>query len=61
MNESMPSSIHPPQAAKKPRFWLEVSLGLDSEVATLALFIRRFCLGFAPKEFAQRSAARQRG
>jgi hypothetical protein len=41
MNESMPSKVHPPQAAKKARFWLEVSLDLGGAVATLALCIRK--------------------
>ena len=40
MNESIPSMVHPPQAAQNARFWLDVSGMLAAGDSTTGLLTR---------------------
>jgi hypothetical protein len=55
MNESMPSMVHPPQAAQNARFWLDVSGTLAAGVSTTGL-----CMRGAGKKLDHRWAKKSR-
>jgi hypothetical protein len=40
MNESIPSIVHPPQAAQKARFWLDVRGTVAAGVSTTGFIMR---------------------
>src|SRR5580658_6232043 len=42
--ESMPSSVHPPHDAQKPRIWFRVSDGDNAEAESFASFVAERCM-----------------